>query len=51
MIIAGMLSGVEAIIPYFSDSLPKGLFSLLSFVFVAAAFVARLVAQEGVTNG
>jgi len=46
IILAGLLSGCEVILPLFSDSIPDKLFTVLSFVFVAAAFVARLVAQK-----
>jgi len=46
--IAGILSGVEVILPLFHDDIPKNLFAALSLVFVTAAFVARLVAQRDV---
>lgn len=48
MILAGILSGIEAILPFFSEAIPRNLFAALSFVFVCAAFVARLVAQRGI---
>lgn len=48
MIIAGMLSAAEVVIPYFEASLPRGFFSLLSGAVVGSAFVARLVAQKDV---
>lgn len=46
MILAGVLSGVEIVLPLFADALPRGTFAALSGVSVAAAFVARLVAQK-----
>ena len=46
MILAGVLSGVEVVLPFFSHALPHGLFAALSGVTVGAAFVARLVAQK-----
>lgn len=46
MILAGLLSGVEVALPFFAESLPRGPFALLSFAAVAAAFVARLLAQK-----
>lgn len=46
MVLAGLLSGIEVILPLFNDSLPKTLFAALSLVFVTAAFVARIVAQR-----
>jgi hypothetical protein len=48
MVIAGLLSAVEVIFPFFADALPRGLFAALSGLFVGAAFVARLVAQKDV---
>ena len=46
MIIAGVLSGVEVILPLFHENIPKNVFAALSLVFVTFAFVARLVAQR-----
>lgn len=48
MILAGILSGVEVVLPLFADSFPRGTFASLSGCAVAAAFVARLVAQKDV---
>ena len=48
LVLAGILSGLEVILPYFSDEIPRNLFAALSFVAVSAAFVARLVAQKGI---
>lgn len=48
MLLAGFLSGVEVALPYFEQSIPRGLFAGLSGVSVGAAFVARLVAQKDV---
>jgi hypothetical protein len=48
MALAGMLSGVEIILPVFAAEIPQGIFAALSFVAVSAAFVARLVAQKDV---
>ena len=46
--IAGLLSGIEVILPLFHDDIPKNLFAILSIVFVTAAFISRLVAQRDV---
>ncbi len=46
MVVAGILSAVEGVLPWFADDIPRGLFAALSGVTVAAAFVARLVAQQ-----
>ena len=48
VVLAGVLSGLEVILPFFSDEIPRNLFAALSFVAVSAAFVARLVAQKGI---
>jgi hypothetical protein len=48
MIIAGLLSAGEVVIPLFGDVIPRNLFASLSGFFCCAAFVARLVAQKGV---
>lgn len=48
LVIAGLLSGAEVILPLFHDSIPKNIFAALSLVFVTAAFVARLVSQRDV---
>lgn len=50
MILAGLLSGVEVVLPFFSDAIPRGPFAVLSFFAVAAAFVARMVVQKDLTN-
>ena len=48
MLLAGILSGVEIALPLFADALPRGTFAALSGLSVAAAFVARLMAQKGI---
>ena len=48
MLMAGILSGIEMILPLFADQFPRHVFAALSFVFVSAAFVSRLVAQRDV---
>jgi hypothetical protein len=53
LVAAGLLSGCEVALPLIQDMLPipRGAFALLSAVTVAAAFVARLVAQKSVSGG
>lgn len=51
MILAGALSAVEAILPFFSDLLPRGLFAGLSGLTIMAAFVTRLLAQKDLHDG
>lgn len=48
MVLAGVLSGIEIILPMFADRFPRNLFASLSFIFVAAAFVSRIIVQRDV---
>ena len=48
IILAGLLSGCEIVLPLFADQIPRNLFAVLSFAAVSAAFIARLVAQKGI---
>jgi hypothetical protein len=48
IVLAGVLSGIEVILPFFADSMPRGVFSLLSFFAVSGAFISRIVAQKNV---
>jgi hypothetical protein len=50
IVLAGLLSGLEIAVPLFVEALPRGGFALLSFLVTAGAFVARLVAQQGVED-
>ena len=46
MILAGLLSAAEVVLPLFADEIPRGTFAALSGLAVSSAFVARLVAQK-----
>jgi hypothetical protein len=46
MLLAGVLSAVEVVLPLFAYDLPRGVFAALSGVVVMSAFVARLMAQK-----
>lgn len=46
MLLAAILSGIEVALPFFDSALPRGVFAAVSALVVAAAFVARLVAQK-----
>ena len=54
ILLAGVLSGVEVILPLFVDAVPRGVFAVLSLVVSGGGVVARLVAQpvmyQGVAN-
>jgi hypothetical protein len=47
MLVAGVLSGAEVVIPVFSEVIPRNLFGALMFFTVSGAFISRLIAQEG----
>lgn len=46
MVLAGLLSATEMILPLFVDTLTRGVFAGLTLVSVTGAFVMRLVAQK-----
>ena len=52
IVIAGLLSGIEVALPLAGDALPlpAGLFAGLSLLVTAAAFVARIVVQKGISD-
>lgn len=45
MVLAGMMSGCEVILPLFVDTIPRNLFAALSIAAAIAAGIARVVAQ------
>lgn len=51
MILAGLLSAAEIILPLFADEIPRGTFAVLTLFAVSGAFVARLVAQREFEHG
>ena len=48
MTMAAVLSACEVVLPLYEDTVPKNLFATLSFFFVSAAFISRIVAQRDV---
>ena len=46
MVVAGLLSGIEVVLPMFDGAIPRGVFAGASGVVTMAAFVARLLAQK-----
>ncbi len=46
MVLAGLLSGIEAVLPYFAADMPRGLFALLTILVIVGAMVARLLIQR-----
>lgn len=45
IIVAGLFSGLEVVLPLFVDSMPRNLFAGLSVCAAIAAFVSRFIAQ------
>jgi hypothetical protein len=51
LLLAGVLSGAEVALPLIGiEVIPPRLFAALSGIVAAAAFVARLLAQKGITD-
>lgn len=48
IILAGVLSATEVILPLFFDYFDRGTFAVLSFIAVSGAFVSRIVAQKDI---
>ncbi|MBU2539157.1 MAG: hypothetical protein KKH22_12045 [Proteobacteria bacterium] len=46
MVLAGLLSTGEFILPVFSETIPRWPFAILSFLVITGAMAARLVAQK-----
>lgn len=47
MLLAGVLSAAEAVVPFFSDVIDRRVFALLLAGLTFSALVARIVAQRG----
>ena len=45
IVLAALLSGVEIVLPMFDDTMPRGLFAVLTLLVTVAAAVARLIPQ------
>ena len=45
IVLAALLSGVEIVLPMFDDTMPRGLFAVLTLIVTVAAAVARLIPQ------
>jgi hypothetical protein len=50
MILAGVLTAIESILPLYIYDFPRGVAAALSLVVIVLAFVTRLLAQKGVTH-
>ena len=49
--VAGLMGGIEGILPLFTDAIPRGIFAMLTVLASIGAMVARLVSQENMSNG
>ncbi|MBD9390116.1 hypothetical protein IB237_23225 [Agrobacterium sp. AGB01] len=52
LVLAGVLSGLEVALPLLGGiyPIPTGIFAALTFLSVGGAFVARILAQKGLSN-
>lgn len=50
MLLAGLLSAAEIVLPLFADAIPRGPFAALTLLAVGGAFVSRLLAQKEITD-
>lgn len=50
ILLAGLLSGVEAAMPFIDDQMPRGVLAAASLLVTGAAFVARILAQKGIDH-
>lgn len=46
IILAGIFSGLEVIVPMFDDAFPRNTFAVLSGITTAAALIARVMMQR-----
>lgn len=47
MVLAGIFTTAETMLPYFTDILPRGLFAVLTMLAVTGGLISRVVAQNG----
>jgi hypothetical protein len=51
MLLAALFTALEAVLPFFIDTIPRGIFAALTFVVSGAALIARFVAQPRTLPG
>lgn len=51
ILVAGLLSGLEVVLPFFVSNVPRGLFAVLTMVTTTGAFFARFIVQKELQNG
>ena len=47
MIVAGILTALEVVLPLFVEDMPRGLFIAVNLLVIPAAMVARVMTQKG----
>lgn len=50
MVVVTLCGCMESLLPYWSDSMPRGIFAGLSVLVSLVAMAARLVAQKGLSD-
>ena len=50
MLLAGLLSAAEVVLPLFAADLPRGMFAVLSMMTISGAFVTRIMAQKDMSD-
>lgn len=48
MLLAALLSGAEAVLPFFSLSIPRSTYLPILFILTVAALFSRIIAQKDV---
>ncbi len=47
MLVAGLFSAAEMVLPMYANELPRGTFAALAAVTITGAMIARVIAQRG----
>lgn len=47
MLLAGLFTGCEAVLPLYQEAIPRGTFAVLSMLAITGGLIARIVAQKG----
>lgn len=50
MLLAGLFSSAEILLPMFAGDLPRGVFAVLTVLSVTGAIVARVAVQKGLDD-
>lgn len=50
MVLAGLLTGCEVILPLYIDAIPRNVFAALTMVAIVGGMLMRVVAQKGMRD-